>query len=336
MDRKAISNKAWKKTGFGILFVAACFMAMYILMEFHEVLWLVILAAVILLGAAFLFFYAVFSDKTKIKGTSFDVTEDSSVSGGGEFHLKIVKHMKDMENSQKEMVEVLKSQNALLQAQTENMENSLFALSEKQSNQTKSIIKFNKENARQLAISERETLEYIMLEIKSAIEENSGGTMRIPETAPVAALEEITGDELFEVEEFEPDDEYVAPVPAAPEEVVSVPEEIPEEIAPLFEEPASEAEPSLDELLMEVKQEEDPFAEVADSEEMDIPELPEDLDLSQLFDIPELEEESVTTDAAPEAEEPASATNPTEILSADPNAMMTPEDIAKLLEAMGQ
>ena len=49
-----------------------------------------------------------------------------------------------------------------------------------------------------------------------------------------------------------------------------------------------------------------------------------------MFDIPELEEES-----AP-AEEPAPAADPLEALAADPNAMMTPEDIAKLLEAMGQ
>lgn len=328
MNGKITSNKAWKKTGFGILFVAACFMAMYILMEFHEVVWLVVLAAVVLLGAAFLFFHAVFSDKTKTPGASFEAADDTAV-GGGEFHLKIVKHMKDMENSQKEMVEVLKSQNALLQAQTENLENSLFSLSEKQSNQTKSIIKFNKENARQLAISERETLEYIMLELKSAIEENGGGAMRIPASAPVAALEEVTGDELFEVEEFEPDDDYTAPAPVAP-----VPEEIPEEIAPLFEESAPVEEPSLDELLMPT-QEEDPFEEVATSEEMEIPELPDDLDLSQLFDIPELEEEPAVAEPVVE-EESAPAANPLETLSADPNAMMTPEDIAKLLEAMGQ
>jgi len=321
MNGKVTSNKAWKKTGFGILFVAACFMAMYILMEFHEIVWLVVLAAVVLLGAAFLFFHTLFSDKNKSAENTELVSEDAVAAltgGGGEFHLKFVKHMKDMETSQKEMVEVLKSQSALLQAQTETMENALFVLSEKQANQTKSIIKFNKENARQLAISERETLEYVMLELKSAIEENGGRAMSIPAAAPVAALEEIASDELFEVEEFEPDDDYVAPAPAAPVE----------------EEPV--AEPSLEELLM-AEQQEDPFAETATSEEIDIPELPDDLDLSQLFDIPELEEEPAPVVEKPaQAEESATAANPLESLSADPNAMMTPEDIAKLLEAMGQ
>lgn len=312
MNGKITSDKAWKKTGFGILFMAACFMALYILLAFNDTVWMVVLGAVALLGASFLFFNTVFSDKAKTQNIFGIASDDSAMSGGGEIYLKIVKHMKDAENSQKEMVDALRKQNALLQAQTETMENTLFMLSERQSNQTKSIIKFNKENARQLAISERETLEYIMLELKNAIEENSGGTMRLPASAPVPALEDLTDEELFEVEEFEPDDEFPASAPVAPIEEPPV-SEIPAELAPLFEE--------------------DPFAEVATSEEMEIPELPDDLDISQLFDIPELEEETVP--AVPE-EETAVAANPPESMAADPNAMMTPEDIAKLLEAMGQ
>ena len=252
MNGKVTSNKAWKKTGFGILFVASCFMAMYVLLQFHEIAWLVGLTAVVLLGAAFLFFYTLFSDKVKITEDTALVPDDAVeelTAGGGEFHLKIVKHMKDMESSQKEMVEALKSQSALLKAQTEAMENALFVLSEKQANQTKSIIKFNKENARQLAISERETLEYVMLELKNSIEENGGGTTRIPAPAPVAILEEVTGEDLFEVEEFEPDDDFPAPAPAAP--------------APAA--PAPAEEPSLAELIM-AEQEEDPFMEATASE----------------------------------------------------------------------
>ena len=296
MNGKITSNKAWKKTGFGILFVAACFMAMYILMEFHEVVWLVVLAAVVLLGAAFLFFHAVFSDKTKTPGASFEAADDTAV-GGGEFHLKIVKHMKDMENSQKEMVEVLKSQNALLQAQTENLENSLFSLSEKQANQTKSIIKFNKENARQLAISERETLEYVMLELKKAIEDTAEAipVKTVDKTEPVLesvpVLEEVTGEELIEVSELPADDEFVVPDFPVEEDVS---DEL--DLTALFED------------IAEAAAEESKPAEVTPVEE--------------------IKEEP--------AEEPVVAADPLAGLGADPNAMMTPEDIAKLLEAMGQ
>jgi len=48
-------KKAWKKTGFGILFVAACFVAMYILMDFHDQVLPILLAAVLLLVTAFFF-----------------------------------------------------------------------------------------------------------------------------------------------------------------------------------------------------------------------------------------------------------------------------------------
>ena len=61
MDRK----KVWKKIGFGILFVTACFIAMYVLMEFHGEVVMVALTAVLLLITAFLFLSSVFSDTAK-------------------------------------------------------------------------------------------------------------------------------------------------------------------------------------------------------------------------------------------------------------------------------
>ena len=67
----------------------------------------------------------------------------------------------------------MKKQNTLIQTEIENVEHEIYLLSEKQINQAKSIIKYNKENARQLAISERETLEYVMSELKKAIEDNA-------------------------------------------------------------------------------------------------------------------------------------------------------------------
>ena len=51
-------------------------------------------------------------------------------------------------------------------------------------------------------------------------------------------------------------------------------------------------------------------------------------------------EEAAPAEPAPvveeKAEEPAPAEDPLAGFGSDPNAMMTPEDIAKLLEAMGQ
>ena len=359
MDGKNV----WKKTGFGILFVAACFTSAYILMAFHDKLLLVLLAAVILLTSAFLFLNEVFMDKVKNRMPQEEEPEaleplSSGNSSDGEFRLKISKHMKEMENGQKELIDVLKKQNTMLQSQIENLEHEIYMLSEKQVNQTKSVIKFNKENARQLAISERETLEYVMLEIKKSIEDNAGGVRQVAEeetpgleipympempvaeepevqmeAAPIIEekpeeevsapeLEELVASELFEVSDLLGDDEIVIPDMPAPEE-----------IADLANESVAQ------ELL---------------TEEIEIPEISDDLDLSALFEdmasealaeeteVPVMEEEPI---AVPEPEiqgyqeevkkeEPAN--DPLAGLGGDPNAMMTPEDIAKLLASMGQ
>lgn len=266
-------------------------------------------AAALLLVSAVLFIITEFFGKigkktSRVKEKALDAVVDCS---DGEFRIKIAKHMKDMESTQKELIELLKNQNSLLQAQIENLEHEIYMLSEKQVNQSKSIIKFNKENARQLAISERETLEYVMMELKKAIEDNAGAvrTAGVAEAAPSIELEEVSGEELFEVSDLPGDDEFMIPDLPAPEEI-----------------PALAEENDVSELLTE-----------------EIPEIPDDLDLSALFeDIAEAAaEEAAPAPAAEEkAEEPAPAADPLAGLGADPNAMMTPEDIAKLLEAMGQ
>lgn len=332
MDRK----KAWKKTGFGILFVAACFAAAYILMAFHGRVLLVVLAAVLLLVTAFLFLNAVFSDKAARyipeEKEPEAYKEPASTGNHG-------KHIKETESTQKELIEVLKNQNMLLKSQIEHMEQAITALSEKQANQIKSIIKFNKENARQLAISERETLEYVMMELKAAIENNAG---KVVVAAPAAELEELAEEELFEVSDLPGDDEYEIPdIPTMEEPVAAFVEEpvAEEPVAAFVEEPVVEEpaevfaeEPVLEDILAI----EEP---VPEPEEIQIPDMPEDIDLSALFeDMTESIVEEVATEEIAPVEEPVAepAADPLAGLSGDPNAMMTPEDIAKLLASMGQ
>jgi len=288
---------------------------------------LMTVAAVLMLVSAVLYFVTTFFGKgakktSKIKEKALEAVADCS---DGEFRLMLAKYLKETERAQKELVDTLKKQNTLLQSQIENVEHEIYLLSEKQVNQAKSIIKFNKENARQLAISERETLEYVMSELKKAIEDNAGGGTVKP------VLEEVSEAELFEVSDLPADEEFVLPDLPAPEEI---PDKLEETI---IEEPVTE-EPSLEELLSE-----------------EIPEIPDELDLSALFEdiaagaveenaIAEsapIAEEITPAEPAPAAEEitpaeSAPAADPLAGLGADPNAMMTPEDIAKLLEAMGQ
>ena len=304
---------------------------------------LMTVAAVLMLVSAVLYFVTTFFGKgikktSKIKEKALDAVTDFS---DGEFRLALAKYLKETERVQKEMVDILKKQNTLIQSQIENLEHEIYLLSEKQVNQAKSIIKYNKENARQLAISERETLEYVMSELKKAIEDNAGAVSvkTVEEATPdfdtsflgaeetmAPVLEEVSEAELFEVSDLPADEEFVLPDLPAPEEIPDRLEE------PAIEETVTE-EPSLEDLLSE-----------------EIPEIPDDLDLSALFeDIAEaaaeenalaasapVAEESAPAEPAPAAEETVSAADPLAGLSADPNAMMTPEDIAKLLEAMGQ
>ena len=270
---------------------------------------LMTVAAVLMLISAVLYFVPTFFGKgiirtSKIKEKALGAVADFS---DGEFRLALAKYLKETERAQKELVEIVKKQNTLIQTEIENVEHEIYLLSEKQINQAKSIIKYNKENARQLAISERETLEYVMAELKKAIEDNVGAAAVKSEedAAPdfdasflgaeepmTPVLEEVSGAELLEVSDLPADEEFVIPDLPAPEE---------------------------------------------------IPEVPDDLDLSALFeDIAEAAaEENAPAEQAPMVEEtvpeePAPAADPLAGLSADPNAMMTPEDIAKLLEAMGQ
>lgn len=341
MKGKATGKKTGNKIGYGILFVAACFIAMYVLTEFHDDVLMVAISAVMLLISAFLFLNAVFSDKAK-QLASLEAEEEEPIavlnSGDGEFRLKIAKHMKEMESTQKELIDVLKNQNTLIKGQIENLAHEIYMLSEKQANQAKSIIKFNKENARQLAISERETLEYIMLELKKAIEDNGVpvSEREVSAAQPVAeaaladepalkelmaatsVFEDVEEAELFTVSDFAADDEFVMPEqPLVEEEATPEETELPElsediDLSALFEEAASEV-----------------------SEE----ELPADFPIELLTEESPAEEEpteEIVEEATIEEAEPAPAADPLAGLSSDPNAMMSPEDIAKLLEAMGQ
>ena len=352
MGEKEVYKRIWNKIGFGVLFVISCFVALYILMQFEDSIVLVALAAVLLLISAFLFLTAVFSDRqvTPVK----EEKGESQSAADGEFRLKITKHMKEMENTQKELIDVLKNQNTLLKNQIGSLQQQIQVLSERQQTQAKSIIKFNKENARQLAISERETLEHVMLELKKAIENNATvtadavaasvaaipaytepvvteaaimeealftGFEQLPEEASEeavkAVLEDVSDEELFAVSEFAGDNEDVVPVIPVPEEL-----EIPEMPAdiPMPEEFEIPEMP----------------ADIPMPEEFEIPEMPADIPMLEEFEIPEMPADIPMPDELEIPEEVAVAQESVaESKPSDPGAMMSPDDIAKLLESMG-
>ncbi|MBP3610065.1 MAG: hypothetical protein J6J42_07005 [Lachnospiraceae bacterium] len=412
-------NKKGKKIGFGVLFIASCFIAMYILMGFHGDMVLVGVSAVLLLISAFLFLNAMFEERAKEWSRLPEEEERKEVpstaaNGDGEFRMKLTKHMKEMENSQKEMLAILKKQNVILQTQIENLENEIYMLSEKQIKQTKMLIKYNKENARQLAISERETLEHVLTEVKQAIEDNAvvmpmvaaaavsteeasaaeesfaePSEMAVADIQAGEVLEEVPDSELFAVPELPADDEYEEPdmaelldsiqeepvdipgfdeTPEVPEiadipgldEIPEVPEiadipgldempEVPEiadipgldempEVPEIADIPGLDEMPEVPEIADIPGLDEMPeVPEIADIPGLDeTPEVPEIADIPGLDEIPEIAD-IPGLDEIPEVPETAAAKEPEPAPApSNPNAMMTPEDIAKLLESMGR
>ena len=156
----------------------------------------------------------------------------------------------------------------------------------------------------------------VSTEEASAAEESFAepSEMAVADIQAGEVLEEVPDSELFAVPELPADDEYEEPdmaelLDSIQEEPVDIPgfDETPEvpEIADI---------PGLDE-TPEVP-------EIADIPGLD--EIPEIADIPGLDEIPEVPETAV-------AKEPEPAPAPS-----NPNAMMTPEDIAKLLESMGR
>lgn len=272
MSKKKTAQKAWSKIAFGILFVISCFIAMYILIRFYEEAVLVGGAAALLLISAYLFLNAIFGDKEKM--IALQEEEEAFLNRtSGEFQLKIAKHMKEVEKNQKEMLEVLKDQSNRMESKLGDVQHEVYLFSEKQISQTKSIIKYNKENARQLAISERETLEYVMHELKEAVENKATA-----ETHSQNGVDAVEENMVAREKEVNPVSEEIMPEESLAESIPEAESAVEEPLAESIPEVESAAEKALEESVL--------------SEEFELPELPEDLDLSSLFDIPELNEEA--------------------------------------------
>ena len=378
MNKKGFFQKLMGKVGTGILFIAACFAAVFILLEFHGNYVFVGVAAILLMITGYLFLNALFEEKAKewSKLPEEDEQETPSV-GDGESKLRETKYLK-------EIVGLLTKQNEILTEQIENLEHEIYMLSEKQIEQTKTLIKYNKENARQMAISERETLEHVMLELKKAMEHAPSGvvyeepenvSLDIPDT-PVAVMEEtavaaeetFTMDEIPEAELFTMPEELMGEeaepeIPDIPdmEEIPEIPdiadipglEEIPEipdiadipgleeipEMPDIADIPGLEEIPEIPDIADIPGLEEIPeMPDIADIPDLEvIPEMPDIADIPGLEEIPEIPDipDLPDLEEISEVQEPVKEETPLPSFSSDPNAMMTPDEIAKLLEAMG-
>ena len=304
-----------KKALTGIGFVLSCFVGMFVLLEFHENYLFVGIAALLLLVSSFFFFNALFAEKSKEWGALKDIEEEgnkrgSSGSNKNEFQVKMMNYMEVMNNNQVQMLQELKSQKQLLK----NLEDEISSLGEQQKVQTKMVVKYNKENAKQVALNEKKVIGQAVNELKEVMSTISlvapSVAVTKEETIPVMPQPVIT-EEVVEVPPMEEIE--------IPEEIVEVPPmeeiEIPQEI---IEVPAME-EMSIPEELMN-SLEESALSSVDSSEQLD-----------ELVDLPSMEDFDLPVlDDIVAQEEPVAP-----VVDSDPNKMMTPDDIAKLLASMG-
>lgn len=301
-----------KKAVTGIFFILSCFAAMFVLLEFHDNYLFVGIAALLLLVSSFCFLNALFAEKSKEWGALEENEENLNGFSGRheeEFKKNVINYMEAMNHNQAQMLQELKSQKQVMTAQMKSLENKISSLSEKQMFQTKTVVKYNKENARQLALNEKKVVEQAVKELKEVMTEYASRTA----AAPLVA---VTEEPKMPVMEDVVIPEVTNELPIVEDTVV--PEEMPIEL-PIVEETI------IPEVATKLPKAEDMAVpemspELPSMEEMQIPELPpmEDLELPVLDDIVV-------------AEEPPAPP----VVDSDPNKMMTPDDIAKLLASMG-
>ena len=320
-----------KKAVTGIFFILSCFAAMFVLLEFHDNYLFVGIAAFVLLVSSFCFLNAVFAEKSKEWGALEEQEDAKGSSGrtGEEFKKNIINYMEAMNRNQTQMLQELKSQKQTITVQLKNLENEISSLADKQMFQTKTVVKYNKENARQLALNEKKVVEQAVKELKEIMVTTP--FVAVAQEAETPVLEEVVVPEI--VPEVPMPEEVVVPeiVPEVPmpEEVV-VPEIVPEVSVPekvvvpeIVPEVPMPEEVVVPELLSEMSVAQETMTELSNIEDMEIPEIPELPSMEEL-DLPVLDDIVV-------AEEPVASP----VMDSDPNKMMTPDDIAKLLASMG-
>ncbi len=371
-------NKAenGKKVLSGMLFAAACFIAIFVLLEFHEVYWVVGIACAFLMGSAFWFLDSMFGDKDDIFDELAKAQEDMDRAkeedrkkADDEFKKKIEEQVSSLDRTSRAMFAAMKRSADIQETHLSKMQIKIDKVIIDQNAGVKTMIKFNKENARQMALSEKATLEEIATRIPT-----SRRIEIAPEVPDDYDPDEYEPDEdIYEDEEeneAEPDDisidafESLLPSEEPVEEIVEAAEEEPiidteiniGEEAFLNEEPVIEG-PGDEEVVIEepvieeetiteeepIIEEEQPVFEAEPAEETtqendEIPDLT-DLFAEMASEEPQTEEpqteESQTEEPAkePEPSDPLAGLASSGVDLSDPNANLSADDIAKLFAA---
>ncbi len=292
-----------KKVFAGMLFAAACFIAIFVLLEFHKIYWVVGLACALLMGSAFWFLDSMFGDKddmfdelTKAEEELERAREEDRQKAEDEFKKKIEEQVASLDRTSRAMFAAMKRSADAQENHLSQMQIKIDKVIIDQNAGVRTMIKFNKENARQMALSEKATLEEIATRLPAA----GGRSVVMAPDVPDDYVPEDEEEEYY----YEDEEEAAEDVTEAAEE------ETADEFA-IVDEPVEEAvveTPLTEEIIEEPAVEE----VIGEPVEETVEEAPIDID-SLLADIPDIgndaegevvaEEEAVVVADEPAAEE---------------------------------
>lgn len=344
-----------KKLSF-VLFVMAVFFAGVALTVFSSSIAVVCIAGALLLGASVFF---VMQQESKSQTASGKTSEILLAD-------RMAELMRGNEKAEKGVYIAVKKQHEAMEEGLASLEEKISELIKSQDNAVKTLVLYNKENAKQMALSEREELGRLREELAQM---NQGGTQgsssqvvdaikemsrrlyeEVHETGEAVLSElESTVDSLEEMKELM---KGTGGMPVAvSQDVPRMPVMTPE-MEETTEDLAEELFPEADAFLPE---EEVLFEEPVSLEEPEEQSEPETVEVSPISDDPNrmlsaddiaalfaaAEQEEPVAEEEPIAEEVPVKKNPEDALASsgvdlsDPNKTLSPDDIAALIAALG-
>lgn len=302
-----------------VLFVMAVFFAGMSLTVFHSYIWMSCIAGVILLATTVFFVLC----REKDTASPMEKTSDILMMD------RMAELMRGNEKAEKGVYIAVKKQHETIESGLAALEDKIAELIKVQESAVKTLVMYNKENAKQVALSEREELGRLREEIRQL---QRGGGASESVSGMVDAVREMSH-RLYE-EIHENSEAILAELGTTVdclEEMKEIVNRMNEEgavrVAGNFAAVPEEEEPK--ELFAAMPEEEEPkelFAAVPETEE------PEEL----FAEMPEEEEPEELLAAMPEEEEPAEDTLAASGVDlSDPNRPLSAEDIAALFAQAG-
>ena len=334
-----------KKISF-VVFVMAVFFAGVALVAFDSYVWMPVIAGVLLLAASCFFIW----DRGEKEPSASEKTSEILLVD------RMAELMRGNEKAEKGVYIAVKKQHEAMEEGMAMLEARLNELVAAQESAMKTLVLYNKENARQIALSERDQMEHLCKELQDGFAalkaQLQDKTFMEEVTSPVVAAAKQTGNRIYEemhesneailselesitdgAEEMrsllselvhsnvhEKFGNLVSELPRVPLDALIPEEELeekPEEEAP---ELAWEEEPlTIEEPELVAEPESDPVEEIVGFESDPVEEIAE-------FE-PELGEEKYA--------EPEEAFAASGVDLSDPNKMMSADDIAALIASLG-